>query len=611
MKETHEQDTQSEMPESMVDVSLTAKAGIVAVPGAVTLLIDLLAHGGYAPVGITGVILACLAANSPKIAEAAGKNKQLLLALSTHDEWRERLDRLSNGHFTKQITKLQQERPELFATPHKALGQEADEDEMEPLQPIARQATSTLGGETIMYVGPDPRLVLHLAPNFHPDMNMVLREGIFACGVKGSGKTGVMAKIVEQITLIAGRFDPARLGIPLVVFDKEGDLESLATIFPNGCIADVEHWYTAEEILTQRLQVVVNLQAWLKAEEAGKIMVELVNDLITYTSSLDASKRLPCPIFLDEAQYWLPQDSVSYLSKDTQKELLDAFGILLNTGRKRGLTPFIFTQRIAQIDKSVISLGIQIFMRQVIDNDQKRCMEYIRSEIIGERKNLAQLSEGQGIACLPKGVQLAVQFDERQSTHLSHAPTVDRILTRYAISEQVHEVQERQSASVGVNRLKHSATRLPRILQSALDAYTPNMTYRDLGAALGYSDGEAREIWQELRRRGLLHTSASTQTAERTASQQAVKQSDTRQSEQPTTKAATPILNLPDYRKPEQRIPTLQEVVEAFPTALPSKRDIAKRFDITEYQAYGLQKRLKDLAGRVDGRVAEEQQARG
>ncbi|MEO9028344.1 MAG: hypothetical protein ABI413_05980, partial [Ktedonobacteraceae bacterium] len=441
----------------------------------------------------------------------------------THDEWRERLDRLSDGHFTKQLTKLQQERPELFAEPHEVIDQEpmraeVNEDQMEPLQPIALQVAHAREQGVTMHIGPYPRLVLDLAPHFRPDINMVLREGIFACGVKGSGKTGVLAKIIEQITLIAAQFDPAHLGIPLVVFDKEGDLESLGTIFPNGRIADLEHWYTAEEILTQRLQVVVNLQAWLKAEEAGKIMVTLVNDLIAYTGSLNPDKRPPCPVFLDEAQYWLPQESASYLSKETQKGLLDAFGILLNTGRKRGLTPFIFTQRIAQIDKSVISLGIQIFMRQVIDTDQKRCMEYIRLDIVGERKNLAQLSEGQGIVCLPKGVQLTVQFDERQSTHLSHAPTIDRILTRstpitresiawVSASERPfpHKVQRRPPAPA--DRLKHSAARLPRILQEALNALTPNMTYRDLGAALGYSNGEARAIWQELRRRGLLHAS--------------------------------------------------------------------------------------------------------
>jgi hypothetical protein len=277
------------------------------------------------------------------------------------------------------------------------------------------------------YAGDNPKLRLDLASNFLPDINMVLKEGIFATGVKGSGKTGVLARIIEQIVRVAASVE--RRGIPLVVFDKEGDLQSLLEIFPNGCIADADHWYTAEQIVTGRLQVIVNLQAWLKAEDQARAMAMLVTELIAYTSSQNPKDRFPCPVFLDEGQYWLPEESVSYLSRDVRKTLLDAFGVLLETGRKRGLTPFIFTQRIAQVDKSVISMGVQIFMRQVIDNDHKRCMEYIRSDMVKDKKDLAALAEGEAFVCLPKGVQIRTQFKERQSIHLSHAPTVDRIGT--------------------------------------------------------------------------------------------------------------------------------------------------------------------------------------
>jgi len=309
--------------------------------------------------------------------------------------------------------------------------QQTETQRDDPTAAIEDQAQNEAKDDTtLVYVARDPRLALSLAPRFLPDVNIVLREGIFACGCKGSGKTGVLAKIIEQIMLIASQLDPAGRGIPGVVFDKEGDLESLLEVLPNGRLADQQHWYSAADIIEQRLQVVVNLQDWIKDEDRAAVIVYLVNDLMTYTSSLEQGKRLPCPVFLDEAQYWLPQESISYLSRETQRHLLDAFNILLSTGRKRGLTPFIFTQRIAQIDKSTISLGIQIFMRQVIDNDQKRCMDYIRSDVIGDKKNLAHLSEGQGVVCLPGGVQLMIQFDERESTHLSHAPTVDRVLAR-------------------------------------------------------------------------------------------------------------------------------------------------------------------------------------
>lgn len=477
----------------------------------------------------------------------------------------------------------------------------------------------------IVYVAKDPRLALSLAPHFLPDVNIVLREGIFACGCKGSGKTGVLAKIIEQIMLIAAQFDPARRGIPGVVFDKEGDLESLLEVLPNGSIADQEHWYSAAEIITGRLQVVVNLQAWLKDEERAAAIVYLVNDLITYTSSQEQSKRLPCPVFLDEAQYWLPQESVSYLGRETQRRLIDTFNILLSTGRKRGLTPFIFTQRIAQIDKSTISLGIQIFMRQVIDNDQKRCMDYIRSDVIGDKKNLATLAEGQGIVCLPGGVQLMIQFDERQSTHLSHAPTVDRVLTRstqvaparssYAQPAQSYQPPDyastrfawqpgpeaspnppgaapgmarafapkphAQQVQPGVatqaqigdgnrregDKTQHFTKELGPELQAAYDAYRPGMHHHMLARYLLTTPSVAGQLLKQLQKRGLIDA-AGNKKEER----------------------VVPIL--PEARRRAADI-DLDEAVQAWNEGHNSEDKLMRRFPgLTKYQAGLLRDRI-------------------
>src|SRR5258708_17375527 len=420
----------------------------------------------------------------------------------------------------------------------------------------------------VVYAARDPRLALGLAPQFRPDVDLVLREGIFACGCKGSGKTGVLARIIEQIMRIAEQIDPARRGIPGVVLDKEGDLLSLLEVLPNGCIADQQHWYSAAEIIEQRLQVVVKLQAWLKDEERAAVIGYLVNDLIRYTSNQEQSQRLPCPVFLDEAQYWLPQESVSYLSRETQRQLIDTFNILLSTGRKRGLTPFIFTQRIAQVDKSTISLGIQIFMRQVLDNDSKRCMDYIRSDVIEEKKRLATLSEGQGVVCLPGGVELLIQFDERESTHLSHAPTVEQVLahsaqvrsappsshqpalpyqpsassaTQAALQEQIAwqpgpeaslyqpgtalgavrafdaKSQARQAQPHGAaqahmgngstreaDRTPHFTKTLGPALQAAYDAYRPGMRHHTLARHLLITPSFAAQLLKQLQMRGLI-----------------------------------------------------------------------------------------------------------
>lgn len=53
---------------------------------------------------------------------------------------------------------------------------------------------------------------------------------------------------------------------------------------------------------------------------------------------------------------------------------------------------------------------------------------------------------------------------------------------------------------------------------------------------------------------------------------------------------------VPVSRQDEQRIPTLQEVRDAFPEQKPSKRDIQDRFELTDYRAYELYKQLNPKA---------------
>jgi hypothetical protein len=51
-------------------------------------------------------------------------------------------------------------------------------------------------------------------------------------------------------------------------------------------------------------------------------------------------------------------------------------------------------------------------------------------------------------------------------------------------------------------------------LRAALEVYQPGMNYRDLGKAMHHTDDEARLLWQELKRRGLLRTSREQEPAE-------------------------------------------------------------------------------------------------
>ena len=151
-------------------------------------------------------------------------------------------------------------------------------------------------------------------------------------------------------------------------------------------------------------------------------------------------------------------------------------------------------------------------------------------------------------------------------------------------AQPLHSLRQAETAA------RRSGTTLPGKLQEALRVLQPGMNYRELGRVLSCSDDVARAIWQDLKQRGLLRVSKEQEPAE----------------EQRKASASPLVLNLPDYqRKAEQRIPTLQEVIDAFPDQLPSKRDIMKRFGITDHQAYKLYQELDELVGRSDGRSVE------
>ncbi len=275
----------------------------------------------------------------------------------------------------------------------------------------------------------DMRKALHLAENLQPDVDEWIGEGIVGFGIKGSGKTSTCARLAEEF----GKFR-----VPMVIFDMEGDYVSLVRWLPMGMLATVGQVPTGQEILRDRLQVVFDLQSWNSDEEAALMMCEVIAQLKASASACSPEKRVPCLVFLDEAEYWLPQEqNVSYLTKETIKLLFERFHFLATRGRKRGLTPCLFTQRIAKINKNVIGqMGINILMRATLDNDITRYMEYVNEHVVN-KEQIAAFQKGEAVVRLADGLQLVTRFYPRQSRHVSHTPHVDAVLERF-------EQQQRQ-----------------------------------------------------------------------------------------------------------------------------------------------------------------------
>jgi hypothetical protein len=171
---------------------------------------------------------------------------------------------------------------------------------------------------------------------------------------------------------------------------------------------------------------------------AGQMIARQVNQLMREAERTPANLRVPCLVVLDEASYWLPQRRGSYLDEETFSLLNQSFDDMASRGRKRGLTPALFAQKISRVAKNVLSPGTYILMRQGVHTEQQCYLEYILptgefAYFTDRQKKLRinDLKPGEGIVKLANGEQVIAQFYECQSPHIAHTPKTLAALNRY------------------------------------------------------------------------------------------------------------------------------------------------------------------------------------
>lgn len=291
--------------------------------------------------------------------------------------------------------------------------------QFQALAPSARPVAD----DNVMILGDNLRI--------HPDVLLSNGNGIFGSGVQGSGKTSILVRLLEQ----ASQFH-----VPMVIFDREADLLPAVEYFPRGVIGTHENCPTANDIIKGGLQVVYDLSTWETMDERGMFIANMVNALYKVVDDSPVSHRTPCLIVLDEAAIFLPQRRGEVFKEDVYKALANAFHNVATTGRKRGLTPVLFTQKISEINKLVLSPGTYIMGRQTVHTDLKRYLDYIERgddifSYMTERQicqYVSSLQPGRAIVKLANGEQKIVQFYERESVHTSHTPTIQAALNRYS-----------------------------------------------------------------------------------------------------------------------------------------------------------------------------------
>jgi hypothetical protein len=275
---------------------------------------------------------------------------------------------------------------------------------------------------TSQAVASDPQYALDLAPKFTPDIDTIVSEALICFGIKGAGKSNICARLHEQYH---------KYPIPYVLFDSKGEYYSLAQ--QGGVtIATANDAPTGHEILARALRVVVDLRTWDSADAAALAMCQLLRELHAYASAQKVEARIPCPLALDDAQSWLPQAGNGDMSKEIVRDLRAMWHLIASRDRSLGLVPSFFTQNISELNKTVMrQAGIYILMRQALDNDLDRYLEYLRYDDQERTKTRIRTFEaGRAIVVLPSGEQITTTFHQRETTHTSHTPTVRALLRR-------------------------------------------------------------------------------------------------------------------------------------------------------------------------------------
>jgi hypothetical protein len=367
--------------------------------------------------------------------------------------------------------------------------------------------------------------LLHLARNLniHPDILIGKGTGIFCAGMIGAGKTTVMARLFEQFGMA---------GLPFVIFDLEGDLASLVDLLPRGVLATAANCPTVKEIYRDGLQVVFALDTWEDQDSAAIMMMAMVDGLMKHTSALPEHLRVPFLIGVDEIAHWVPQRRAGHehIDPENLKAVYTCFASLVARGRKRGLVPCFFTQRFSHVHKDVLAPGTFILMRNTVDTDLARYMEYVDVSAFGEDSNdltarqvkgrISRFKEGQAIVKFPSGKQAVIQFYNRESEHCSHAPKTQAALNAYrdvridkgkrygsylpedeVVSEQITETAPLQPVALkqpAKKRLKESTMKRKKTQLRKMLAEDPTLTGPKIAETLHISVQTARNWKKEV-----------------------------------------------------------------------------------------------------------------
>jgi len=274
-----------------------------------------------------------------------------------------------------------------------------------------------------------PERLVDLSDDLTLDVDEISGKATFIVGMRRSGKTTLGVRIAEQL----GK----KFHLPMFIPDLEGDWLSLGDpgILPNCVIAGHPNSYNPKkdytftpvsssqeaytlgyDILESGLQVILDMASYDTIDEAVILVISIIKGIYAWTKAFP-TELCPCDIYLDEAQRFLPENLADSIIDDPRitKNLLKTYMDITTVGGKRGLTPKILSQRIAQTNNKIIAQSeVKFIMRQTHDSDIKRCMEDVKKSGVTPEQ-IAAFAQGQGVYIGADGTQIVTRFKKRES----------------------------------------------------------------------------------------------------------------------------------------------------------------------------------------------------
>jgi len=175
-----------------------------------------------------------------------------------------------------------------------------------------------------------------------------LSQRLLFQGISGSWKTETIKKIIKGLKEVT-KTDQNPTGVQQIIFDWEGEYHPLRKSFPYILIGDEGEFPVsldraedlAIEIRKTGASVIIDLTSFDDFEKRQEFVAVFLNGI------LDVPKQYwkPCVVIIDEAHNLCRQGESRSASK---KPIIR----LCETGRKRGISTILVTQRLAALDKN-------------------------------------------------------------------------------------------------------------------------------------------------------------------------------------------------------------------------------------------------------------------